>query len=134
MVDMDTGLNALIALAKFHQLPVEADQLAGKFSQSGEYFSDSNILSAAEALALKAKHLKPTTLELMAMILPAIAKAKDNSYFVLECLRREGLGSKESITGALIHDLRDQAPRSLTRQELDRLWSGELIAITPCQR
>jgi subfamily B ATP-binding cassette protein HlyB/CyaB len=127
---MDTGLNTLVAIARFHQLPAEPDQLAHEFGVPGDDFSDTEILRAAKALTLKAKHLKPSIAELKSAMLPAIAKAKDGSYFILARLTEEGEGSQQTITGALVHDLRDEAPRSLNREELDALWSGELIAIT----
>ncbi|MEO0444124.1 MAG: type I secretion system permease/ATPase, partial [Pseudomonadota bacterium] len=34
------------------------------------------------------------------------------------------------ITGVLIHDLREEAPRSISLEELDSIWTGELIALT----
>lgn len=37
---------------------------------------------------------------------------------------------KPDITDALIHDLREEAPRSISLEELDRIWTGELIAVT----
>ena len=74
--DMDTGLNSLVAIARFHQLPAEADQLAHEYGVSGEDFGDTEILRAAKALTLKAKQLKPILNELKPAMLPAIAKAK----------------------------------------------------------
>ena len=50
---MDTGLNTLVAIARFHQLPAEPEQLAHEFSHPGEAFTDIDILRAAKALTLK---------------------------------------------------------------------------------
>jgi hemolysin D len=56
---MDAGLNTLIAIACFHQLPAEPEQIAHQFGVPGQAFSDSELLRAAKALTLKAKRLKP---------------------------------------------------------------------------
>lgn len=51
---MDTRLHSLIAIARFHHLPADLDQLAHQFVKNGELFSDTKILLAAEALTLSA--------------------------------------------------------------------------------
>jgi len=127
---MDTGLNTLVAIARFHQLPAEPDQLAHEFSQPGEQFSDTEILRAAKALTLKAKCLKSSLSDINPAILPAIAKTKEGAYIIVARVMEEGEGSQKHITDLLIHDLREQAPRSVSAAEFEQLWSGELIAIT----
>ena len=129
---MDTGLNTLVAIARFHQLPAEPEQLAHEFASPGQPFSDTEILRAAKVLTLKAKIIKTSLSELKPAILPAIAKAKDGSYFILARVMQEGegKGNQQKITGLLIHDLREQAPRSVTAEEFEQLWAGEIIAIT----
>ena len=133
---MDTGLHALVAIARFHQLPAEPDQLAHQFSESGESFSDTQLLQAAKALTLKAKQLKLTA-EVGALsnaMLPAIAKARDGSYFIVARLsdNEASSGAQVPTTGAgvLVHDLREAAPRSMSLDEFETLWSGELIVLT----
>ena len=141
---MDTGLNTLVALARFYQLPAEADQLAHEFGQPGQAFSDTELLQAAKALTLKAKLLSLTISTLKASLLPAIAKHNDGTYFIIARLsdadadgsKNQGNDSSDSTkagvtdAGVLIHDLREEAPRTLTLDELAGSWSGDLIAIT----
>lgn len=129
---MNTGLTTLVAIARFHQLPAEAEQLDHEFGQPGEVFTDTEILRAAKALTLKAKHLKPSLSELKSAMLPAIVKDNDGSYFILARLSeaKENEDEADGITGVLIHDLREDAPQSLTVDELQARWSGELIALT----
>jgi len=132
---MDTGLNSLVAIARFHQLPAESEQLSHEFGQPGQVFTDTEILRAAKALTLKAKHLKPALSELKSAMLPAIAKAKDGSYFILAKVSSE-LGKSDKndsdtpSADVLIQDLRDDAPKTLTIDEFQTLWSGEIIALT----
>lgn len=127
---MDTGLHSLVAIARFHQLPAEPDQLAHQFGVPGKVFSDTEILQAARALTLKSKKLKLTNKDIDNGMLPAIAKAKDGSYFILARIANNEEPKESKQSGALIQDLRDEAPKSLTLEEFATVWSGELIALT----
>lgn len=127
---MDTGLNTLVAIARFHQLPAEPDQLSHEFGRPGEVFSDTDILRAAKALMLKAKCIKSSLSEVNPAILPAIAKTKEGIYIIVARATQAGEGKQKHITDLLIHDLREQAPRSIPADEFEALCSGELIAIT----
>ncbi len=146
---MDTGLHTLIAIARFQQLPAEPDQLAHQFGQAGECFSDTQLLQAAKALTLKAKQLSVSLGDLNNAMLPAVAKARDGSYFIIARLSDEQpldnpsdntsnpnaensdkTNNAKTISGVLIHDLREAAPRSLSLEELEQLWSGDLIVLT----
>jgi subfamily B ATP-binding cassette protein HlyB/CyaB len=86
---MDTALHALVALARFHRLPAEPDQLAHQFGSPGQPFSDTDVLLAAKALTLKAKRLKPALSELNNTMLPAIAKTRDGHYIILARLAND---------------------------------------------
>ncbi|WP_274377663.1 type I secretion system permease/ATPase [Methylophaga frappieri] len=127
---MDTGLNTLVAIARFHQLPAEPEQLAHQYGVPGEVFTDTQILQAAKALTLRAKKLKPVTNDIGNGMLPAIAKAKDGSYFILARIANNEEAEQAKKSGVLIQDLRDEAPKSLTLDEFTEIWSGELIALT----
>ncbi len=125
---MDTGLQSLVAIARFHQLPAEIDQLSHQFAEPGKAFSNTEILLAAKALTLRAKLITPALSEINSGILPAIAKSKDGEYFVLARIAQDA--DTKTSSGILVHDLRDQAPKLLTIEEFTELWSGELIALT----
>lgn len=125
---MDTGLHCLAAIARFHQLPAEPNQLAHEFGISGELFSDSELLLAAKSLTLKAKLLSLPVQGVSNDLLPAIAKAKDGSYFIIaQCSIAEA--DEQAEKRFLIHDLRDDAPQSVASDELESLWSGQIIAL-----
>ena len=128
---MDTGLHSLVAIARFHQLPAEPAQLAHQFCPPGKVFTDTELLVAAKALTLKARKLSPCMEDLTDRVLPAIARARDGSYFVLARVAHQvpSAEGNSQESSALIHDLRDEAPRVVSFKELDELWSGELIAL-----
>ena len=133
---MDTGLHSLVAIARFHQLPAEPEQLAHQFAAPGTLFSDTELLQAAKALTLKAKRLTPGISDITNGLLPAIAKATDGRYFILARLANAPQKSTQADTQetptatVLIHDLREEAPRSISLDEFEKIWSGELIALT----
>jgi len=134
---MDTGLSCLVAIARFHQLPAEPDQLAHQFGVPGELFSDTELLLSAKALTLKAKRLTPSLSKLKNAMLPAIGKSNDGHYFIIARLSSDSLTTTpaegeegQPKPGILIHDLREEAPRSVSIEEFNNLWSGELIALT----
>tara|TARA_R110001592_G_scaffold135108_1_gene351038 strand:- start:10279 stop:12567 length:2289 start_codon:yes stop_codon:yes gene_type:complete len=126
---MDTGLHSLVAIARFHQLPAEPEQLAHQFAEPGKPFSDTEILSAAKALTLRAKCVSPGFSQLKNDTLPAIAKAQDGSYFILARLGENTDGESTTRT-YLIHNLSEASPRSVSQEEFESLWSGELILVT----
>nr|VFK62106.1 MAG: ATP-binding cassette, subfamily B, HlyB/CyaB [Candidatus Kentron sp. TC] len=126
---MDTGLHCLVAIARFHQLPAEPEQLAHQFADPGEPFSDTQLLSAAKALTLRAKRVLPNLPQIKTDTLPAIAKSKGGAYFILARIGEDANGS-EPRRAYLIHDLRESAPRSLSQEAFESLWSGELILVT----
>ncbi len=142
---IDTGLHSLVAVARFYQLPAEPDQLTHEFCEPGSTFSDTQILQAAKALTLKAKLISSTVSALKPGVLPAIAKHKDGSYFIIARLAeapsekidgvsnnkddKENDKKQNNFSGVLIHDLREESPCSITLAELDDIWTGEIIAL-----
>lgn len=130
---MDTGLHALVALAKYHEIPADAEQLFHQYGQSGKLFSETEILQSAKALSLKAKTLKLNYRNLEKIPLPALAKASDGSFFIIARVRKTDNNSINSAlenNDVLIHDLRESAPRVIAAEELQSFWSGEVIVIT----
>lgn len=127
---MDTGLHSLVAIARFHQLPAEPEQLAHQFAEPGKPFSDTQLLSAAKALTLRAKCVSPSFSQLKNDTLPAIAKTVDGAYVILARIGESSSGDESNSSRTyLIHDLREATPRSVSQEEFETLWSGELILV-----
>lgn len=135
---LDTGLQSLVTIARFHQLPAESEQLSHQFGRPGEIFGDTELLLAAKALTLKAKLLTVDSSRLNDGMLPAIGKHKDGSYFIIARVVKpqdnatSSTANEEEKTqnSVLIQDLRDQGPRTITVDELESCWTGEVIALT----
>ncbi|WP_053981910.1 type I secretion system permease/ATPase [Marinagarivorans algicola] len=122
---MDTGLRALVAVARFYQLPAEPEQLQHEFGEQGCTLSSTQLLQAAKALTLKAKAISASYEDIDAGTLPAIAKAKDGAYIILA-----KVAQNDTPTPVLIQDLREQAPRAISVDEFKEIWSGEIILLS----
>lgn len=127
---MDTGLHSLVALARFNQIPAEPEQLLHQFAEPGRPLSDTQLLLAAKALGLKAKCISPSLSSLTNNMLPAIAKTCDGNYIVLARTEEQSKGGRQTSSKSfLVHDLRESAPRPISREDFDALWSGDLILL-----
>ncbi len=120
---IDTGCISLVLLARFHHIAADPQALVHQFGQSGKTFSDSDILRAATYLKLKAKALKCTAEQLQSITLPAIAKDTDGRYFILAQYNTQ----QEKV---LVQEPGADRPRTLSIEQLMKLWSGELILVT----
>lgn len=123
---LDTGLQCLVALARFHQLPVQPEQLQHQFGVPGEPFTELQILRAAKAIGLKAKPSRSTAASLNNRVLPALAQGRDGHYFILARVDNDS----GAAARYLVHDLREASPKVLTQAELEQHWSGALILVS----
>jgi subfamily B ATP-binding cassette protein HlyB/CyaB len=123
---MDTGLQCLVALAGFHQLPADAAQISHQFAIPGQPLGNTEILRAAKALTFKAKLFTFPLAKLIGSSLPAIAKTQEGDYIILARIAEEdGVPTK-----VLVQDLREQTPKTLSVDEFNLLWSGEVIFLS----
>jgi subfamily B ATP-binding cassette protein HlyB/CyaB len=119
---LDTGCLCLCMLARFHQLAADPQALQHEFGHSGQSFASLEILRAAKYLKLKAKSIKSDVQHLKDLVLPAIARTRDDHYFILASFNAEQ-------GKVLIQKPGSQSPQSITLNELEELWSGELIVV-----
>ncbi len=119
---IDTGCICLCMLARFHQVAADPQSLQHEFGQSGDVFASLDILRAAKYLKLKAKSLKSDVQHLKDLVLPAIAQTIDGHYFILASFNAEQ-------GKVLIQQPGSQNPQSITLNDLEALWSRELIVV-----
>jgi ATP-binding cassette, subfamily B, bacterial HlyB/CyaB len=117
----DTGLQSLVLMARLHGVAADADQLRHDFG-TGNVFSETDMLLAAEHLQLKAKVVKTNATRLAKLALPALAAMKSNvgepNFIVLA--RVEG-------NQVLIQDPVIGRPESLSLSEFNARWSGKIM-------
>lgn len=114
----DTGLTCLLIIARFHDLPADRSQLRHQFAQSGQAFSDADLLRAAKHVGLKAGLMKSRWDKLPETPLPALAKRTDGHYLVL------AKAEKEKV---LVQDPIEARPLILSREQFEATWTGELL-------
>lgn len=128
---MDTGLHSLVAIAHFHQIPAEPQQLEHEFGIPEQLFTDTDILRAAKSLTLKAELITTSLDSLDNKTLPAIAKLKNGKYIIVARVKKSE--DESQLTGLqelLIHDLTEEAPRVVNAEDFEQMWTGDIIALT----
>ena len=118
----DLALAALVMLAQYHRLPVNPAQLQHQFDLNGSGLSKSDWLLAAKELGFKAKCLKKSRARLAFLHLPVLIWRDDGKHFLLARI--------DSDKGRyLIHDLASNRPQTLTEQEFDERYQGEVMVL-----
>jgi subfamily B ATP-binding cassette protein HlyB/CyaB len=119
---LDTGLICLALMAQFHETPINADQLKHEFTGNTQLFSTQEMLLAIKHIGLKAKQVSDINWERLQRIpLPAIAQAKDGSYFIV---------AKISEDKVLIHNPKTNKPSTLQKATFLKKWDQSLILMT----
>ncbi|MEZ5538776.1 MAG: type I secretion system permease/ATPase [Pseudomonadales bacterium] len=120
----DSGLLCLVALCRFHQIPVDVAQLAREYRHGNQSLNDVDIQRAAKAIGLHCRHVVPDKKHGKQFpresLLPAIAKRVDGSYVVL---------ARHGNQQVLIHDIRCAQPEVLDEAVFLTQWSGELLLL-----
>jgi subfamily B ATP-binding cassette protein HlyB/CyaB len=109
--EVDPGLTCLVAVSAFHQIPANANQLQHEYGLPDRPFGDIELIIAAKSLGLKAKILRPKIGCLRNSHLPAIARAKNGSYFIIARLSTEAAGDSTGVASeVLIQDPSESGP------------------------
>ncbi len=127
---IDSGLHCLALVAQLHQVAVDPAALQHRFGQGAADRPVEELLRAARALGFRAKHLKACELAGMQRQLPAIALARDGSFFVLAAIS----GCQSGARRYLVQRPGAGGPAAMDQQEFEALWSGEAILFTPRRR
>jgi hemolysin D len=119
---IDTGCQCLVALARLQQVPAEYSQLRHQFSDSEQPLSDNDLLRAGKALGFKAQKITSSLPDLNARILPAIAKANDDTYFLIARVSDPTIhpsGESPAEPQALILNSDQSTPQQIPLSELE---------------
>jgi len=126
--EQDTGLNALVAVAAFHQVAADAKQLQHHFGEEGQHFDATTLVRAANHLKLKARTCRFSLAQLPQIALPCIGQSVSGEFFILARCDLES--SEQGKVLIQMFSGEPTAPQVLTRQDFEKFWSGELILIT----
>jgi subfamily B ATP-binding cassette protein HlyB/CyaB len=117
----DSGLACLIILARFFGLPADPGQLQHQFLQSGQSFTERELLLAAKHLGLKAGATTSDASRLAATPLPALAMRNDGRFVIV---------ARADAEKVLIQDPFEARPVTMACAEFAAQWSGRLILFT----
>lgn len=113
------SLLALARAAACFDLGVESSQLEHKLGLPIEKIDDIALCRCAKWIGLRARKIKPPLNRLNTLPLPVLFSQKENCYLLLE------LGE----THAVIYCALSDQEKMISREQLDELWSGEVILL-----
>ncbi|WP_281287221.1 type I secretion system permease/ATPase [Blastochloris sulfoviridis] len=115
----DPGLIALVMMLGFHGFGVDPEQVRHQFG--GRPIGVAEMIRGAQQFGLKARAVRSNWSRLAKTPLPAVALLHDGGFLLLG-----KVGESEILVQAP-----DRArPAMLTREELERVWSGQLVLMT----
>ncbi|MFC6633230.1 type I secretion system permease/ATPase [Microbulbifer taiwanensis] len=118
--NLDSGLAALIFLARFHQVAADPEQLRHHYGIGGQKFGESEIVRAARRLQLKARSFSSSWDKLSDLAQPAIVELNDGSYVVL---------ARVSGDKVLIQRPSGGSPETLLKEAFLSQWNGRLVLV-----
>ena len=116
----DLGLAALVILAQFHGIAINAADIQHRYDVNGVGLDQSAWILAAREIGLKAKVSAQKLDRLHMAALPALAWREDGQHFIL---------AKVDDERYLIQDLQQGRPVILTKEEFTGRYSGVLILV-----
>jgi subfamily B ATP-binding cassette protein HlyB/CyaB len=121
---IDTGIECLVMLAKYHGFHAESAQLKHAFAIGDTGASNIEILKMAKDIGLKAKATKVSYELLTKLSFPLIFKTFDNEYVI---------GAQKDLAKGsfLILNPLKQGLELLGKDDLLKIWPGEIILLSP---
>lgn len=123
---IDTGLQCLVAIARYHGVPAEAGPLAHAFG-GGQALDDLALLRAARSLGFKSRQVSLSFGRLHNASLPCMARDTDGKYFIIARVAEPKDGEAAKV---LIHRLEQGPPCTVTVEALNQFWNGDVILLT----
>jgi subfamily B ATP-binding cassette protein HlyB/CyaB len=116
---IDTGLQCLALLLRFHQVAVDPTQISHQFS--GAPIGVTEMLRCAKQLKLRARAAAENWAGLMKLPLPVIAELKDKTFIIV---------GKVTAEDVLVQVPSENRPRIIKRAEFDYDWTGRVVLMT----
>jgi ATP-binding cassette, subfamily B, bacterial HlyB/CyaB len=120
----DTGLACLLLLARLHEVAADEAQLQHQFGH--DPLDVPKLLLIAQSLKLTAKAVRQDVARFDKAALPAIAPLRDGRFMVVA---RYQAATDGQPTRVLVQHP-SEPPAVMTLDELETVWTGELIFIT----
>lgn len=121
-MNIDTGLQCLMMMAKLHGIAADAAQLQHIFGR--EVFSEETVRLAAKHVGMTAKCVRQDPARLDRAPLPAIGQDCSGKFFIVG-----KVDANQEIWRILVQ-YPGQPPQVMSMTELLALWTGDLIFVT----
>jgi subfamily B ATP-binding cassette protein HlyB/CyaB len=118
---LDTGLECLVRLARFHRVAADGEQIRHARGALQTPFDEAALVRSARALGLKSRAISSRPERLDGVPLPAIAQRDNGGFVVLAGLRDDKV---------LIQDPLQPGPLTVPKAVFASTWSGRLVLIT----
>ncbi|MDX1678538.1 cysteine peptidase family C39 domain-containing protein [Arsukibacterium sp.] len=115
------GVQCLAIVARMQQTPAEVSAILREFTPQSDDLNDIYLVKAAKSLGFKARFIQVEPAKLDALLLPAVGKTHDGSYFILARIKDNK---------ALIQDITSGQVQSISLTMLAVMWTGELLHLT----
>jgi ATP-binding cassette, subfamily B, bacterial HlyB/CyaB len=127
---MDSGLHSLALAARFHQIPVDPEQLEHQFGNGMGACDVSGIIRAARKIGFRARQIAIDAARIPRRNLPLLSTDASGSYFLLARIEQQESGDRRYLTQSPF----EQRPRTLSHAEFESIWQGAGIFLTPRKR
>ena len=120
--DIDTGLQSLALLLRFHGIAVDVAQIEHQFA--GVRIKIPEMLRCAKTLKLKARCVSADWVYLHKVQLPVIAECRNDGFLIV------GKVSIDREGGVLVHAPAAGRPQLMTRELFEAEWTGRIVLMT----
>jgi len=124
-IKKDSGLQCLITIAAYYGIPADVENIRHNFSLDDIIAGENDILRVAKKIKLKSRINKINRYSLPKMTLPAILVTNDSEFII---------AAKADNDKVLIMFPFDNAPKIMTYDELESIWTGRIILFIPRSR
>lgn len=116
--DHDSGLAALVLIARFHGIAADVEQLRHNFAITNGTAGESELVLAARSIGLKARSVKLAADRFSSTPFPALVLGKNGKHFILAG------GDTEK---ALVLDPLENSPRQIAVGEVSERSQGRIL-------
>ena len=118
---LDSGLACLAMLARFHEVPMNPDQVKHEHAVPGVHMGVVELVQAVRGIGLKARLTQLKSLQALEQLpLPAIAETKQGRFVIV---------AKAGAEKVLIHDPEAGSPQLLSQNEAQNLLGERLVLV-----
>lgn len=118
----DSGLQCLVTICAYYQIPVDKEQVIHKHSLEGKKLSSDDLIRIMRKLKFKVSSNKVQVCSFPRMTMPAIIKTNSDTFVIV---------AKADGERALILYPFETAPTVVSHEELEALYGGNMILMVP---